>query len=56
MSISHLIDWMSMAVPALAHKDRSIHLERAYMHCKGIACTRSFGMGLTLAEGQARVF
>jgi hypothetical protein len=28
--------------------------ERANMHCQGIACTRSFGMGLTTAEGKKR--
>jgi hypothetical protein len=26
--------------------------ERANMHCQGIACTRSFDMGLTSADGQ----
>ncbi len=26
--------------------------ERSYMHCQAIACTRSFHIGLTSAEGQ----
>ncbi len=36
----------------LAHRDCSIHIERANMHCQGITCTRSFDMGLKSAEGQ----
>jgi hypothetical protein len=35
-----------------SHRDYSIHIEITNMHCQGIACTRSFGMGLSLAEGQ----
>ena len=30
----------------------SINTERANMHCRGIACTRSFNMGLSSAEGK----
>jgi hypothetical protein len=36
----------------LAVKKGSIHIQRATMHCQGIACTESFDMGLTPAEGQ----
>jgi hypothetical protein len=34
------------------HRYHSTRIERANMHCQGIACTRSYGMGLTPAEGQ----
>jgi hypothetical protein len=34
------------------HGYGSIHTERANMHCQGIACTRSFDMGLTPTRGQ----
>ncbi len=36
----------------LNHRYLSIQRERANMHCKGTACTTSFDMGLTSAEGQ----
>jgi len=29
-----------------------MHIERANMHCRGIAYSVSFDVGLTLAEGQ----
>ncbi len=32
--------------------DHIIHIERANRHCQGIACTRTFYMGLTSAEDQ----
>jgi hypothetical protein len=32
-----------------SHRDCSIRMERANMHCQGIACTRSFDMALTSA-------
>ncbi len=34
------------------HRDLSLHLERANMHCQGIACTRSFDNGLKSNESQ----
>ncbi len=37
---------------ALYNRDCSMHIERATMHCQGIACTRSFGTCITSAEGQ----
>jgi hypothetical protein len=33
-------------------RDGSIHIERANMHRQGIACTKSFDMGLKTAEIQ----
>jgi hypothetical protein len=36
---------------SMRHRDHSIHIERANMHCQGIACTRSFYLYLTSAEG-----
>jgi hypothetical protein len=41
---------MSVGDLAFIHRDHSI--ERANMHCQSIACTRSFDVGLTSAEGQ----
>jgi hypothetical protein len=38
----------------IIYREREIERERANMHCQGIACTRSFGMGLTSAEGKKR--
>jgi hypothetical protein len=34
------------------HRDCSAHIETTNMHCWGIACTRSFEIYLTSAEGQ----
>jgi hypothetical protein len=34
------------------HRYHNTRIERANMHCQGIAYTRSYGMGLTQAEGQ----
>jgi hypothetical protein len=33
-----------------------IQMERGDWHCRGIACTRSFDVGLTSAEGQKQEF
>jgi hypothetical protein len=35
----------------LPHRDCSRHIGRVNMHCRIIACTRSFDMGLISAEG-----
>jgi hypothetical protein len=35
------------------HTVCSMHIEIANKHCQYIACTRSFNMGLTSAEGQS---
>jgi hypothetical protein len=32
------------------HGDYNVCIERAYMHCQGITCARSFDMGLTSIE------
>ncbi len=32
-------------------EDGGLHIERADMYCHGMACMRSFDMGLTSAEG-----
>jgi hypothetical protein len=32
------------------HRDHNIQIERANMPCQGIACTKSFYVGLTTAE------
>jgi len=34
------------------HRDRSIHIERANVHCRCITCARSLDMALTSARGQ----
>jgi hypothetical protein len=34
------------------YRDPIVNIERANMHCQGIACTRSVDTGLTSAEGQ----
>jgi hypothetical protein len=40
------------AFQSLAHRNRNIHIERATMHCKDIAWSRSFYIGLISAEGR----
>jgi hypothetical protein len=37
-------------------RERERERERANMHCQGIACNKSFYMGLTSAEGQSLEF
>ncbi len=49
MFVLALAPW---ALQQLNHRVLSIHIERANMHCQGIACTRSFYVGLTSAEGK----
>ncbi len=44
------------AIEAVEYRERERERERANMHCPSIACTRSFCMGLTQAEGQKLVF
>ncbi len=39
-------------IPKAQRESRYIGREKKNMHCQGIACTRSFGKGLTSAEGQ----
>ncbi len=34
------------------HRNHGMHVERANLHCQDIACTKSFGIGLTSAKGQ----
>ena len=36
----------------LSHRDRSILIGRAYMHCQGVTLTQVFDTGLTSADGQ----
>jgi hypothetical protein len=36
----------------VGHRDNSLIIERVKMHVQGFACTGSFAMGLTSAEGQ----
>ncbi len=49
MFVLALAPW---ALQQLNHRVLSIHIERANMHCQGIACTRSFYVGLTSAGGK----